>query len=647
MKVTTVRRLSQVFFLLLLVWFVVVSSPGEGWRQLRGWPVNWLMQLDPLLAAGTALATGVLYAGLLWAAATLALTFVFGRFFCGWVCPLGTINHAVGYLGRRGKAPARQIELNRYRPAQAVKYYVLAFLLAAAAGGAIARLADLADVRSWTFYAAAAAILTAAAGLSLARVVRRTARAMTVATGLVLLWGFLGICFPRSQASAWTLQTGLLDPLPLVYRSVSLVVLPIADALVGNQVTYSARYYSMAGLIGGLFLAIVLANLWVPRFYCRFVCPLGALMGLASRLAFWRVGRTRANCSACRLCERNCEGACEVHTQVRSEECVVCLNCLDDCGEDAIGLRSAVPPDTQQTATDISRRGVLVSAATGLALPPLLRLAGRTASDAYAGLIRPPGSLAETEFLARCTKCGQCIRACPTNVLQPASLQAGLEGLWTPTLNNRIGSSGCQLNCVACSQVCPTGAIRPLSLDEKLGHGEFAKRGPVRIGTAFVDRSRCLPWAADRPCIVCQELCPVSPKAIHVREQFADVRIEPLVVSRAEGLHVELVSPALPPGRYAGGDYFVVPASAPAELPAPIADNDAGSLTLAREAGWDDALRAGGRLLLQVRLQLPHVDIQRCIGCGICENGCPIAGLRGIRVTCENESREPRRALVL
>jgi len=468
---------------------------------------------------------------------------------------------------------------------------------------------------------------------------------MAVAAGLVLLWGFLGICFPRSQASAWTLQTGLLDPLPLVYRSVSLVVLPIADALVGNQVTYSARYCSTAGLIGGLFLAILLANLWVPRFYCRFVCPLGALMGLASRLAYWRVGRTRANCSACRLCERNCEGACEVHTQVRSEECVVCLNCLDDCGENAIGLRSTVPPGTQQTATNISRRGVLVSAATGLALPPVLRLAGRTAGDAHAGLIRPPGSLDETEFLARCTKCGQCIRACPTNVLQPASLQAGLEGLWTPTLNNRIGSSGCQLNCVACSQVCPTGAIRPLSLDEKLGRGQFANRGPVRIGTAFVDRSRCLPWAADRPCIVCQELCPVSSKAIHVREQFAPVRIEPLVVSRVVGLRVELASPALPSGRYAGGDYFVVPDSAPTEMPAPVADNDEGRLTLARHADWADALAPGARLRLRARLQLPHVDIERCIGCGICENGCPIAGLRGIRVTCENESRDPRRAL--
>ena len=190
-------------------------------------------------------------------------------------------------------------------------------------------------------------------------------RAIAVTAGLVLLWGFLGICFPRSQASAWTLQTGLLDPLPLVYRSVSLVVVPIADALVGNQVSYSARYYSMAGLVGGLFLAIVLANLWIPRFYCRFLCPLGALMGLASRLAFWRVGRTRADCSACGLCERNCEGACEVHTQVRSEECVVCLNCLDDCRESAIGLRSAAPAATQQATTDISRRGVLVSMTAG------------------------------------------------------------------------------------------------------------------------------------------------------------------------------------------------------------------------------------------------------------------------------------------
>ena len=72
--------------------------------------------------------------------------------------------------------------------------------------------------------------------------------------------------------------------------------------------------------------------------------------------------------------------------------------------------------------------------------------------------------------------------------------------MWTPILDFVAGTSGCQSNCVACGHLCPTAAIRPLSLKERMGLGEFKDKGPVRLGTAFVDKNRCLPWAMDRPC---------------------------------------------------------------------------------------------------------------------------------------------------
>ena len=46
----------------------------------------------------------------------------------------------------------------------------------------------------------------------------------------------------------------------------------------------------------------------------------------------------------------------------------------------------------------------------------------------------------------------------------------------------------------------------------------------MRLGTAFVDQGRCLPWSMDTPCIVCQENCPISPKAIFIREAFVPIR---------------------------------------------------------------------------------------------------------------------------
>jgi ferredoxin len=95
-------------------------------------------------------------------------------------------------------------------------------------------------------------------------------------------------------------------------------------------------------------------------------------------------------------------------------------------------------------------------------------------------------------------------------------MEAGLEGFWTPILNMKIGY--CELNCTLCGQVCPTGAIQRISIEEKNGRGDFEEQGPVRIGTAFYDHGRCLPWAMETPCVVCEEVCPTSPKAIYSRE---------------------------------------------------------------------------------------------------------------------------------
>jgi ferredoxin len=274
---------------------------------------------------------------------------------------------------------------------------------------------------------------------------------------------------------------------------------------------------------------------------------------------------------------------------------------------------------------------------------PALRLGGLVGPIWSPALIRPPGALGEEQFVERCLKCGQCMRVCPTNVLQPAGLEHGLEALWTPALNMRIGTSGCQLNCVACGQICPTAAIRPLSLDEKRGLGAFAVAGPVRLGTAFVDRGRCLPWAMDKPCIVCQENCPVSPKAITTREQYSVLGRGKVKALQGDGL--TLGGAALTPGRLGTGDYFLQPMSGDPATRRRIRGNTADSLTLSPGEAWTPA--PGESVEVVVRLQQPQVDLARCIGCGVCEHECPVSGQRAIRVSAENESRSPKRSLLL
>ena len=131
MRIVAARRISQLFFFALFIWFCVAATLGERWWQLRGWPVNWLIELDPLTGLATLLSTGTLYAGLLWGLATIGLTLCFGRVFCGFICPFGAMHQFIGWLGRRSRKTAAQLALNRPHPAQAAKYYILALMLAA------------------------------------------------------------------------------------------------------------------------------------------------------------------------------------------------------------------------------------------------------------------------------------------------------------------------------------------------------------------------------------------------------------------------------------------------------------------------------------------------------------------------------------
>jgi len=578
MKIVTVRRISQAFFFSMFAWFCVVSTVGDKFWQLRGWPVNWFLQLDPLVAIATALTTHTLYWPLLWALVTIVLTIIFGRFFCGWICPFGAMHQFVGYLGNRRKTTAQKIQLNKYRKAQCIKYFILIFFLFMAA-------------------------------------------------------------FPSLAA---TLQTGLLDPISLVTRSFNLLLLPIIDRT-ANFVSVTARFYEGAWLILAIFLTAILLNFVIPRFYCRFICPLGALFGIISRFAIWRIGKKQSECSNCKLCDKSCEGACEPSGKIRISECVLCFNCRDDCKDELLAYQTRPSLAGEITDPDVSRRGFVLSLASGIFAVPAVRLSNKLGSNWQHTIIRPPGALPEEEFLKRCIKCGQCMRACPTNVIQPGGIEGGLENLWTPVLNNRIGSSGCQLNCVACGQMCPTSAIKPITLAEKQGLGEFADVGPIKIGTAFLDLNRCLPWAMDKPCIVCEENCPVSPKAIYTQECFNTIRDGILTVKKVTANIIE-VEQTIVPGKFASGDYYCALEDGKRRK---ITENNENSLEISPDGQFVKILVPGSKIEVQVRLQRPFVDIEKCIGCGVCEHECPVSGKKAIRVSAEGETRSADRKLLL
>lgn len=595
MNIVWTRRITQIVFLAVFLWFCLAGNPDSMGSESAQYPINLFFHGDPLVAISVWLASGTLSRAFVWALGVAALTVVLGRFFCGWVCPLGTLQQVTGWLARCRQKDARRILANRYRSIQSFKYLILAALLASAFSAAATR---------W--------------------------------------FGIRGMLETLSQAGSNLV--GLLDPLSLVHRAANLALVPLIQHAT-SWPPGTPRFFVQAAWIGGLLLAVLALCLWIPRFYCRYICPLGALYGMLARWSFWRIGKNNAQCSMCMRCERDCEGACTPSEIMRPAECVLCFNCLHICSDDVIRYALCFPQKTHTDQLDVSRRGLLVSLVAGGLAVPLARLNRFLGTNFNPRLIRPPGALAEPEFLARCIQCGQCMRVCPTNIIQPAALEAGLDGLWTPVLNYRIGTSGCVPTCLACGQACPTGAIRALSINERLGQGEFESQGPVRMGLAFVERGRCLPWAMGRPCIVCQEVCPVSPKAIYLQETFQPIRFGALRILDGDELTLKTDTSRFKPGALAVGDVFVRTEFDP--KPRRIVANSESEITIASVQPFSQPPPAGSRAELLVHLQQPVVDPRYCIGCGVCEHHCPISGLKAIRVTCENETRHSARRVLV
>jgi ferredoxin len=261
-------------------------------------------------------------------------------------------------------------------------------------------------------------------------------------------------------------------------------------------------FYRYTLLYAGVFLGVVVLNLAAERFWCRYLCPLGALLGLLSKVALVQ-RQIDPRCTECGACASVCPtGTVRPEQAYASDpgECTVCLGCLSACPVDAIGFPARISPPSWNTY-DPDRRRLLTSLGAAIAGIGLLQ-SNLFANRDHSHLIRPPG-VREGNLLDKCIRCGECIRACPTSAIQPAVAEAGLEGLWTPVLIHRAGY--CDYSCNRCGQVCPVQAIPPLNLEQK--------RQQV-IGQAYIDENRCIAWADHQDCIVCEEMCPVPDKAI-------------------------------------------------------------------------------------------------------------------------------------
>ena len=476
------RRISQVFFLLLFLGLLIFTSlratPGAAGDIHMRAPVRLFFEWDPLAAVANALATHALYRGLLWSLIILAPTLFLGRFFCGWVCPMGTLQHFVGSLPSESKRGKKRIESNRYKRWQTIKYVVLIAGLVAAFFGSMA--IGWLDPFS---------LLVRSLGLSILPALNYAARAILAP----LEHSHIAFISAGGQFLHSALQATILD--------------------------FRQAHFQQGIFLGVLFVLILAASLRVTRFWCRSICPLGALLGVVSRWSVFGLHKDEDSCDRCNRCLLHCQGGDDPigGAPWRKSECVMCMNCVGSCPHSGIDFRF-FRKEREVASPDLGRRRAITGVAAGAVIVPLMAANTGLGKDRHDRLLRPPGALAEPDFLSRCIRCGECMKVCPNNALQPTLDQAGLQGLWSPTLVPRIGY--CEPSCVLCSEVCPTGAIWQITPSEKgwvVGVGQ-PNSNPVRLGTAFYDRGHCLPWAMATDCIVCEEWCPVSPKAIYTLE---------------------------------------------------------------------------------------------------------------------------------
>jgi MauM/NapG family ferredoxin protein len=449
------RRLRQAVQALSLLGFLALFVAAS--RHAEPSPITALpFRLDPLAMLAQAIASRTLLATSAVALVTVGLTLIFGRVWCGWLCPLGTV---LDVFAPRRRRPAREA-LERWR---AGKYLVLVIVLVAALFGSLTLL--VLDPVTMAFRSLAAGIWPAADG---------------VVTGLERLAYNVEALRP---AVVWL--EGVLRP--------SVFPVEPAHAAAGPGVIL-------------LLLLLVALNWLAPRFWCRALCPLGGLLALLGKVALVRRYVNPA-CSGCKACVRLCPtDTIRADRDFASDpaECTVCMDCVDGCPARDTTFRLAPPRPAWETY-DPNRRQALATIGASVVGFALLT-SHLVPAEASATVLRPPGTT-NVELLRTCIRCAECVRVCPTGALSPAMLDAGVEGIWSPILIPRQGY--CDYSCNACGHVCPVKAIPPLALEEK--------RLQV-IGIAQIDQERCLPWSEATDCIVCEEMCPLPEKAIRLEQ---------------------------------------------------------------------------------------------------------------------------------
>jgi polyferredoxin len=270
---------------------------------------------------------------------------------------------------------------------------------------------------------------------------------------------------------------------------------------------YTPRPLESTSWILGLFAFVVALNLLGKRFWCRYLCPLGGLLGLLGRVPLFRRKVDETACIGCQKCAKVCSMDAVTGKGIATDpaNCTLCLECRDECSENAIswGLKPNLVDEMP------SRRAAITVIGGSIVAAAAIPVTGYAKDPSGSNLLRPPGVSNEELFLQKCIRCGECISKCPTKALQPSLLQYGAGALWTPHIDYEKGV--CDFYCNLCGAACPTGAIEFLMLEKKQ---RFV------MGIAEIDTARCYRYIGGFTCGLCARECPVPGGAIETGTSY-------------------------------------------------------------------------------------------------------------------------------
>lgn len=389
----------------------------------------------------------------------IALTFLTGRTYCSFLCPLGIGQDINSRIGGRFKKRFRRYGYKR--PHTILRYLILFITLAV--------------TMVWGIY-----MITLLDPYSI------FGRFMTffVKPGIIYINNFLAGVLGRFDI--YTLSnTPVKAFVPVVYS------LPVAFFLLVGAMSFTKG-----------------------RFYCNTICPVGTFLGLISKISIFRINFDEAACTRCGRCAMRCKSHCIdfLNHNIDVSRCVDCFNCINVCQDKAISY-GLVKFKKSAHKTDESRRKVIAASLfLLLGIPHISKGQVKTApkpkkdstvKENKTCPVCPPGGISIADFNKKCTACSLCINACPNGVLQPALREYGISGMMQPVMNYH--KSFCTFKCTVCTDICPTYALQPLMLEAK----QLTQLGKVK----FI-KDNCVVKTEKTACGACSESCPT--KAVYM-----------------------------------------------------------------------------------------------------------------------------------